>query len=175
MSEGINIKFTDLITESEDIIKMDLEKTIPIDSNSQDFLILSNVLEHLYDHNNCVSESFRVLEEKGVLIGSVPFLKEVHPDPNDYFRYTNQGLERIFLKAGFKKENIKIKPLGYGPVTAGFHLFTPVLKIKLLIAAMYCVSISCDKILNVIFGNTKYSHYVKKFNFPLGYFFICAK
>jgi len=96
VEKDTKIIFTDLYPKAKEVLELDLEKEFPIPDNSQDFLILSNVLEHLYDYEFCVRESYRVLKNSGRLIGSVPFLHQIHYDPDDYFRYTKSSLTKIF-------------------------------------------------------------------------------
>ncbi len=164
-----NIIFTDFNPREEGILKIDLEGKFQIESFSKDFLLLNNVLEHLFNYQNCIDECFRILKKDGYLVGVVPFLYRVHLDPDDYFRYTESSLMKIFGNAGFS--NILIKPLGFGPMSAGASQYAKVFKIK-FIAIIYIISISVDKILNKIFKNNKS---IRSNNFPLSYLFICKK
>jgi SAM-dependent methyltransferase len=73
-----------------------------------------NVLEHVYDHRHLVAEVRRVLTPGGTLVGFVPFFVQYHPDPHDFFRYTNEALERIFKDAGFA--SVEVTAVGQGAV-----------------------------------------------------------
>lgn len=169
-SETCKILFTDLNPQSPEVIQVNLVKTIPIENETQDFLLLMFVLEHLHDHNFCVRECYRLLKPGKRLIGAVPFIYQVHLDPEDHFRFARNGLETIFKQAGFSK--IEIIPLGYGPFTAGTSLFAGLFKIKILVWAITCWSIFLDKITLKLFGN---HNRVKFENFPLAYGFIATK
>lgn len=165
-----NITFTDLNPTNDGVLKIDLEKPLPIKTATKDYVILSNVLEHLFNHNSCITESYRILKKDGQLIGFSPFLYHFHPDPNDYFRYTHSALKKLFKQAGFS--DITIKPLGFGPVSTGVSQFAVIAKFKPLIACIYIASVLIDKLLNKIFKNNET---IKPSNFALTYFFVCKK
>ena len=65
VSAGTKIKYTDLYPNSSDILRVDLEKHIPSKDDSQDFLILNNVLEHLFEYQVCANECYRILKKGG--------------------------------------------------------------------------------------------------------------
>lgn len=83
---------------------IDFEKdNLPFENNSIDNILAFNLLEHIYNHNHLVKESHRILKDNGLFIGFIPFLVNYHRDPKDFFRYTNEALEKIFKNAGFEK------------------------------------------------------------------------
>ncbi len=99
---------------------IDFEKDIlPHGNSSVDQVLMFNILEHVYNHKLIISEAYRVLKRGKTLIGFVPFLVNYHADPNDYFRYTHEALEKIFKEAGFS--SVEIKPLGCGPFSINFN------------------------------------------------------
>lgn len=161
----------DASKERDPDILADLEKPFPLEDNEFDCVFCFNLLEHIYNHNNVIRESFRVLRAsgRGRLIGSVPFLGSVHLDPDDFFRYTKSALERIFKDAGFKK--INIEALGYGPFSVNFYL-TEFLLPKFIRVPNVLISIFLDKLImktcklfkKTIHGRNKY---------VLMYFFEC--
>lgn len=170
LKEGTKIVFTDLYPQSPNILRVDLEKEMPISNDSQDFLILNNVLEHLFNYEKCLEETYRILKPSAKLIGSVPFLYRIHGDPDDYFRYTSSGLIRMFKQAGYEK--IEITPLGYGPLTSAATFVAPFLQFSPLIFCTYFLSIAIDELLEFIrISKSKPGHS----NYPLGYFFVCEK
>lgn len=164
------ITFSDLFAEEEGILRVDLEKEIPVEEATQDFLILNNVLEHLYDYRTCLREAHRVLKVNGRLLGSVPFLMYVHPDPDDHFRYTASTLRRLFTEVGFRE--ITIRPLGFGPISTAASFIGPIIRIKPLIFLLYATAIQIDKLLGKLFGDRPQ---FKSENFPLAYFFEVKK
>ena len=93
----------------------DLEKKLSYPNENFDHVLVFNVLEHVYDFNNCIDEIFRTLKKNGKIIGGVPFFYRVHNAPNDYYRYTSQSLEKKLIQCGFK--NVSVKQIGFGPFT----------------------------------------------------------
>lgn len=166
ISKDAEIISTEISDKRKPDIKADLEKPFPFKDKEFNHVLCFNLLEHIFNYRNVVSESFRILKSNGKLIGAVPFLASVHGDPNDYFRYTKSTLKKIFKQAGFKE--IKIEPLGYGPFAVSYYtiafLFPRLIQIILLFPAIFL-----DKIivkLNRIHGKEKY---------VLMYYFECRK
>lgn len=93
--------------------------SLPYEDNSFEQVILCNVLEHIYNYKFLLSEIRRILKDGGEVIGFVPFLINYHPDPHDYFRYTRESLEKIFVEAGFVVS--EIKEVGFGPFGVAFN------------------------------------------------------
>src|SRR5262245_50536365 len=85
-------------------------KTIPLDSDSIDCAIATEVLEHCADPDTVMQEICRVLKPNGVFFFSVPFLWPLHEVPRDEYRYTPWSLERLSLASGFSR--VKITALG---------------------------------------------------------------
>tara|TARA_R110000787_G_scaffold59922_3_gene135818 strand:- start:11023 stop:11589 length:567 start_codon:yes stop_codon:yes gene_type:complete len=56
-------------------------------------VIGTEIIEHLPNPNHFFERSNKLLEENGLLLISFPFLFKIHPDPNDYYRFTLQGIE----------------------------------------------------------------------------------
>lgn len=99
---------------------IDFEKDpLPLATSSVETILLCNVLEHIYHYDFLLGEVRRVLAPHGRLIGVVPFWIGYHPDPHDYFRYTQEALVRILSEAGFV--GIVIHPIGGGPILANFN------------------------------------------------------
>lgn len=83
----------------------DINNSLPFASNSFDYVLMTNVLEHLYD-NNIISEAHRLLRKKARLYLTVPFLLDIHQKPYDFHRYTNLWLEKKLSDVGFDIEYI---------------------------------------------------------------------
>lgn len=149
-----------------DSSRLDLEtEKLPQPDNSADQVLLFNILEHIYNHKFLVSEAHRVLKPGGCATGFVPFLVGYHPDPCDYFRYTQASLEKIFKESGFGC--IKIKTIGGGPWFVSYNTLMPYFPQVLSLAA-YPVYQLLDKIFLLIKPSLAQK-------FPLGYFFTLEK
>lgn len=88
----------------------DLTKTLPFRNASCDIIFMSNVLEHISNPILLLQECYRILRPGGLIIGTVPFLLNVHQVPYDFYRYTNFMLEKMFKNSGFS--NVEITSLG---------------------------------------------------------------
>jgi SAM-dependent methyltransferase len=72
--------------------------------------ICIETLEHVPNPRQMLSEIFRVLDERGTLLLSVPWSARRHHIPFDFFRYTSEGLNYLLDEAGFV--GIQISPRG---------------------------------------------------------------
>lgn len=77
-------------------------ESMPMDNESVDSVIATQVLEHVKNPQKAVEEFYRVLKIGGYCLLTAPQYSELHEEPNDYFRFTKFGLEELFKKAGFK-------------------------------------------------------------------------
>ena len=80
--------------------------TIPLENNSVDFVLLTEVMEHLDDPLAVVNEIYRILKPGGSLVGTTPFFWLLHEVPNDMQRLSPFGIKRIFEKTGFERHEI---------------------------------------------------------------------
>lgn len=164
--DGAKIVNIDKQYAPEENKSVDFEKDrLPYGDESVDQVLMLNVLEHIYNHRFIVKEAYRVLLPEKTLIGFVPFLVNYHPDPNDYFRYTSEALQRIFEEANFR--DIFIQPIGYGPFAVHFNnlsSFMPVTFNVLAWPAYYAF----DRMLVALKPEMRE-------RFPLGYLFVLKK
>jgi SAM-dependent methyltransferase len=98
----------------------DLEQPVPYPDASYDHVLLINVLEHIFDYRQLLAEATRIVRPGGSVIIIVPFLFPIHPDPHDFWRFSQEALKRECAKAGLTI--LKLTPLGSG-VFAARHLF----------------------------------------------------
>lgn len=84
---------------------------IPFKSQSVQFILCTQTLEHVQKPQSVVTEFYRVISPGGEIFCTMPFLADYHhQEPYDYFRYTKYGVESLFRTAGFRE--ITINPLG---------------------------------------------------------------
>jgi SAM-dependent methyltransferase len=83
---------------------------LPIEDASFDTVLCTEVLEHLEEPVEAVTEATRVLRPGGVAIYTVPLIWHLHEEPRDFFRFTRHGIRHVFERAGLDVE--EIRPLG---------------------------------------------------------------
>jgi len=77
-------------------------KTIPFDADRFDFALASEVMEHVFEPDQILSELHRVLKPDAQVIFSVPFAWNEHEMPYDYARYTQGGFVSLLERKGFE-------------------------------------------------------------------------
>lgn len=82
-------------------------KILPFSDESFDIVLITEVMEHVFEPKYILSEAFRVLKRGGVIIGTVPHIYPLHEVPYDNYRYTPYAINLLFESYGFKKEYIR--------------------------------------------------------------------
>jgi glycosyltransferase involved in cell wall biosynthesis len=185
MSKWHTITTVDISKEAEPDYVLNIEKEkLPFNDQSFDYVFLMNVLEHLNNRVEVLSEIHRVLKSvrsdagmlvkgiqtpadtSGELVGVIPFLVNVHPDPHDFVRLTEEGLRDIFGACGFSK--VMIRPVGAGPCTAGYYQIEYILPrcIRLLVGPMF---LGLDAFMRILSGRSLADR------FPLSYIFHASR
>jgi SAM-dependent methyltransferase len=77
-------------------------KTFPFSDGEFDAVLTSEVLEHVFNPDEFLSEINRVLRDGGVLLLTVPFVWDEHEQPFDYARYSSFGLRHLLESYGFE-------------------------------------------------------------------------
>ena len=83
------------------------------ESNTFDYILSTQVLEHVPNPKTHLSECFRLLKPGGKLFLTTHGSYEDHGSPYDYFRWTADGLKYDLQKTGF--EVLSIEKLTTGP------------------------------------------------------------
>jgi len=153
-------------------------KDLPFEANYADSVILNQVLEHIDDFDTVLSEIARVLKSGGKLIISVPFIYHIHAEPNDYFRFSEYGIQHIMKKHKFQVKRFHY--LGYTGTTLVsilnaflWQVFAKNIYLKLLRNTLLLPFLlglfTCNNILGLLLDQIK----MKKFS-P-NYLLICEK
>ncbi len=74
----------------------------PFDPGEFDAVLCNQVLEHVFNPDEFLSEIARVLGTGGKLLLTVPFVWDEHEQPFDYARYSSFGLNALLENSGFK-------------------------------------------------------------------------
>jgi SAM-dependent methyltransferase len=73
----------------------------PDATSDADFVLCTEVLEHVPDPAQFLARAYRALRPGGRVVCTVPFAARWHFIPFDYWRFTPSGLKRLFDEAGF--------------------------------------------------------------------------
>lgn len=77
-------------------------KLFPLADKTYSAIICSQVLEHAFEPELLLSETYRVLEPGGKLLLTIPFFWPEHEQPYDSQRFTSYGITDRLQKLGFK-------------------------------------------------------------------------
>ncbi len=147
----------------------DIEKSFPFDDGSYDHALCMNLLEHVYEFENVISETHRVLKQGGLMIIATPMIYHIHASPDDYHRYTASSYKRMAEKFGFTVETLR--PLGHGFFSLGFQIIGGGIPFKSLRRFIGKIAVSADIILSKL--SKGYVRLGEKI--PLGYFVVFKK
>lgn len=115
-------------TKSVDFV-IDLNKGLKkIKDNSFNYILCTQVLEHLKSPDYAFKEFYRVLKPGGKLFLTTNFFYQIHMKPNDFWRFTKHGLEHLGQTNGFTVKQIKphggiFQTISYLITTAPIRLF----------------------------------------------------
>lgn len=134
-----NVTFVDIEQDQPGVIKSDLNKKFPFKNNSYDVIISNQVIEHIQNTDNFISEIKRVLKVGGyaiistenlsswhnilaLILGLQPFSLDhshplskitvpIAPKHGHVKAFSYFGLKKLLLRFGFKI--VSVKPAGY--------------------------------------------------------------
>tara|TARA_B100001250_G_C19814966_1_gene797826 strand:- start:2942 stop:3721 length:780 start_codon:yes stop_codon:yes gene_type:complete len=90
-------------------------KNIKLKKNLADLILIPNLMHHIPNIELFFKQVKKILKKNGVLYIFEPLVRELHQEPEDYFRITPYGFIYLLKSFGFKKFNIKYEG---GPFTA---------------------------------------------------------
>ncbi|MDR2579676.1 MAG: class I SAM-dependent methyltransferase [Fibromonadaceae bacterium] len=141
---------------------------IPAESERYDFVILSQVMEHLSEPQKVLTELHRILKKGGIIFASAPLFWEEHEQPYDFFRYTQFAWKKLFAEAGFEIQKLDWLEGYYGTISHLFSLMNNLPKYKFLPIKIF------NKFCSLLFYYLETKHKLK-IGTPLHYFCIAVK
>ena len=132
----------DINEKAEPDVVANLNKPLPFSDNFADVIFLFNVIYILENPGKTLREINRILKPGGKLFITSPFIFNEAKEPNDYWRFTSEGLEKLLKEAGFNE--ILIKPVGER-FSAAIYLINPFLFFWPVKFVFYILAIGLDK------------------------------
>ncbi len=77
-------------------------KNIPFEDEKFDYVLCTEVMEHVPDPVTFLKEINRVMKREGMLIMTTPFMVSLHEEPYDFYRYTEHGIRYLLRITGFE-------------------------------------------------------------------------
>jgi SAM-dependent methyltransferase len=136
----------DYVTENSQAEIVASALDLPLDDQSFDTVVSTELLEHVPDPLRALREMYRVLKPGGYLILSAPMYWPRHEIPYDFFRYPYDGILYLIKESGF--ELVRIFNRGYAYAFLGQvvqHSLPVFIRPKLLIALLNTFFLWCDR------------------------------
>lgn len=152
------------IKQGSQNIELDMNKPFSYEDNSFDHLLCVNALYIVKDVHQFLSECKRVLKPGGSMVLISPFISNEMPDPDDFRRFTEQGLQNVCKKSGLVVESTD--RLG-DRFTSAFYLLHPFFIFALIRLPFALLSLILDALI---------PHSIKSAHpTPLGYCVVLRK
>jgi len=84
---------------------------LPVEDESFDVVLCTQVLEHAGVPDQAVTELYRVTKPGGRVLASTHGVQVYHPSPEDHWRWTHSGLELLFLRNA-AWSSVTVRPAG---------------------------------------------------------------
>jgi len=84
--------------------------SLPFKNDVADGVVSESVLEHVREPYDMASEMIRVLKPGGYLYASVPFIHPFHASPDDFNRWTINGLAHLFKDLEIVEKGVRTGP-----------------------------------------------------------------
>ena len=151
-------------------------ENIPFDNNTIDLIVTQEVLEHVRDPFQAIDEISRVLRPGALAYIQIPFTIGFHGCPQDYWRFSHEGMEELANIGGLIVEEID---MSVGPAVGFYRILVEFIAILFslpsrLLYRPFKLSAS------IIFYPIKWLDPVMRLSIeahriPGGYFMICRK
>jgi SAM-dependent methyltransferase len=148
---------------------VDVEKRFPFEDGSFDGAVCLNVLEHVFEFENVVSETVRCLKRGSAYVIAVPMLHHIHGSPDDYLRYTESALRRVLTKHDCDVD--VVYTLGSGFFSLGFQSVGGAFPTDFIRMSLKRIAVFLDTRLSKM--SSKYKKLADRL--PLGYFVVAHK
>lgn len=145
-------------------LEIDFNKVFPLPDNSFQNIFLFNAIYIADDPVHVLHQCKRVLKEGGKLFIASPFISNEMREPHDYRRFTSEGLETIFKKAGFQHFEIKSFGERFSSATYLLHKFWMFNFVRFIV---YGLALLLDKFIPKKLRDN--------YPTPLGYFCVLTK
>jgi len=164
LAQGAELTRTDYDNNKSQDLKVDLNESLPFEDNSFDNIFLFNAIYIVKEPEKLVKEIYRVLKKDGQLFLNSPFIFNQAPEPDDFRRFTSQGLEDLLKKGSFSDFEV----ISYGErFTAGVYLWHSFFIFNFIRLIAFTKALLLDKFI---------PKRIKKLHpCPLGYFVIAKK
>jgi SAM-dependent methyltransferase len=148
---------------------VDIEYPFPLQDKTYDHAICMNVLEHVFEFENVISETARVLKDGGNIVLATPMIYKIHGSPDDYLRYTQSALCRVAKKHNLTV--VSITPLGFGFFSTGVQFLRAAIPAGFVWICCKRIAMTLDLVCNTLIPG--YATLTKQI--PLGYVTILQK
>lgn len=142
--------YTD-IQEAPGVTAVNVEQPFPFPDESFDNILAFHLFEHVYEFRAAPRETARILRKGGRVFVAVPFLHEYHSDPEDFYRFTDTALRRVWEEAGLRC--VHMEAIGEGLLTACAikvaYLLLPRFMRKWSAALLYLVMTPFDRLISL--------------------------
>jgi SAM-dependent methyltransferase len=151
-------------------------EAIPCANDYFDLVITQEVLEHVADPFTAIKEIHRVLKKGGYAYVQLPFVIGYHPCPQDYWRFTHEGLVELAKAADLEivKMDVAVGPaVGFYRILVEFFaIIFSVFYWRLYRPAKFLFAILCYpvKFLDPLLRKSREAKRISG-----GYFIICRK
>jgi SAM-dependent methyltransferase len=143
-----------------------------VEDNSVDCVVTISTLEHVHYPVKVVAEIHRILKPGGTVFINVPFIFPFHADPDDYYRFSERGIEILC-------EDFERLDSGYdrGPASTMHHLLVHFFAILFSFNSKTLYGINVDlfkwllfwvKYLDIILGRFKMSYVIHTGSYFVG-------